>query len=216
MLKEILTSWSGNTAEAFAYPYRAARRWFIRVNSNSIGAAGAVRGEEQRRGILWGGGWIFLCNLPERFKNPGDPAIYLALCYAEPRQRKIDSVTASNPLLRPAPHHYGSTTQTPYRPLRPFPQPMRDDRGGHLGWRVIERKRWVRNLLWGCVLSAPLGLGRKKAEEGADGAWKLQGGSYKGLLALYWSIALPCFALLSWYKVQYPWRRDTRCEAECD
>lgn len=63
-----------------------------------------------------GGGWIFLCNLPERFKNPGDPAIYLALCYAEPRQRKIDSVTASNPLLRPAPHHHGSTTQTPYRP----------------------------------------------------------------------------------------------------
>lgn len=32
---------------------------------------------------------------------------------------------------------------------------MRDDRGGHLGWRVIERKRWVRNLLWGCVRSAP-------------------------------------------------------------
>lgn len=167
---------------------------------------GQSGGEEQRRGSLWGGGWIFLCNLPERFKNPGDPAIYLALCYAEPRQRKIDSVTASNPLLRPAPHHYGSTTQTPYRPLRPFPQPMRDDRGGHLGWRVIERKRWVRNLLWGCVLSAPLGLGRKKAKEGADGAWKLRRGSYKGLLALYWSIALPCFALLSWYKVQYPWR----------
>lgn len=23
----------------------------------------------------------------------------------------------------------------------PLPQPMRDDRGGHLGWRVIERKR---------------------------------------------------------------------------
>jgi hypothetical protein len=40
-------------------------------------------------------GWIFLCNLPERFKNPGDSAIYLALCYAEPRQRKIDGVTAS-------------------------------------------------------------------------------------------------------------------------
>lgn len=71
-------------------------RWFIRVNSNSIGAARAVGGGGKGESG-WGGGWIFLCNLPERFKNPGDPAIYLALCYAEPRQRKIDGVTASNP-----------------------------------------------------------------------------------------------------------------------
>lgn len=140
-----------------------------------------------------GGGWIFLCNLPERFKNPGDPAIYLALCYAEPRQRKIDSVTASNPLLRPAPHHHGSTTQTPYRPLRPFPQPMRDDRGGHLGWRVIERKRWVRNLLWGCVLSAPLGLGRKKAEEGGRRSLEAAEGSLQGIVG---AILINCFTVL--------------------
>lgn len=71
-------------------------RWFIRVNSNSIGAARAVGGGGKGESG-WGGGWIFLCNLPERFKNPGDPAIYLALCYAEPRQRKIDGVTATNP-----------------------------------------------------------------------------------------------------------------------
>lgn len=58
-------------------------------------------GGKGRDEATWGGGWIFLCNLPERFKNPGDPAIYLALCYAEPRQRKIDGVTASNPLIRP-------------------------------------------------------------------------------------------------------------------
>lgn len=151
--------------------------------------------------------WIFLCNLPERFKNPRDPAIYLALCYAEPRQRKIDGVTAfaphqpprclpspptpceppspyptpprskaasylprvsvrpgrarslpgspfrfAIPLFPPLPEPpppplgfaedrtaYYSGRSAPRRP--PHPQPMRNDRGGHLGWRVIERKR---------------------------------------------------------------------------
>lgn len=58
---------------------------------------GQLEGKDGKGESGWGGGWIFLCNLPERFKNPGDPAIYLALCYAEPRQRKIDGVTASNP-----------------------------------------------------------------------------------------------------------------------
>lgn len=91
----------------------------------------------------------------------------------------------------------------------PFPQPMRDDRGGHLGWRVIERKRWVRNLLWGCVLSAPLGVGRERERDRAGGRvddenWKLKKGGCEGLLALYWSIALPCFALLSYYNVESP------------
>lgn len=156
-------------------------RWFIRVNSNSIGAARAVGGGGKGESG-WGGGWIFLCNLPERFKNPGDPAIYLALCYAEPRQRKIDGVTASNPSPL-----FVSFSLSPLLPLlvssplgspkprtdpcdHPFPQPMRDDRGGHLGWRVIERKRWVRNLLWGCVLSAPLGVRwEREKERGREG-----------------------------------------------
>lgn len=45
----------------------------------------------------------------------------------------------------PAPPHRTATGQPP-KPRtdpcdHPFPQPMRDDRGGHLGWRVIERKR---------------------------------------------------------------------------
>lgn len=171
--------------------------------------------EEQRGGSLWGGGWIFLCNLPERFKNPGDPAIYLALCYAEPRQRKIDSVTASNPLLRPAPHHHGSTTQTPYRPLRPFPQPMRDDRGGHLGWRVIERKRWVRNLLWGCVLRA---VGTWTKESGGRGQTEL--GSCRGVATRdCWRYIDQLLHRASRYFRDIKYNtlggaRDTRCEVE--
>lgn len=79
----------------------------------------------------------------------------------------------------------------------PFPQPMRDDRGGHLGWRVIERKRWVRNLLWGCVLSAPLGVGWERERQGGREGRRRELEAEEGWLRrVVGAILINCFAVL--------------------
>lgn len=118
------------------------------------------------------------------------------------------------PSYVPAPHRHGSTTQTPYRPLRP-PLPLANE--GRPRWPSWMESYWTKKmskkLVMGvrslCAVGTWTKEGGGRSKRGLE-AWR---SSYKGLLALYWSIALPCFAPLSWYRVQYSSRCDTCCEA---
>lgn len=100
-------------------------------------------------------------------------------------------------------------TQTPYRPLRPPLPPTNEGRPRWPSWmESYWTKKMSKKLVMGvrslCAVGSWVGERDRAGGRVDDENWKLKKGGCEGLLALYWSIALPCFALLSYYNVESP------------